>query len=175
MRGASAKEGGSGERRDTSNSSSSNSRSSNSGSSNSSSSSEGTGAGPLRREEGGMLVQNALKYLLRFGEVSPLLSFDTLQNFFYSIVLQPSPFCADPWCQLQQVLLLSPPADLTVYERLWIETRTSVYEYSVATTHGHEHRCHNGIRDCGCSCKSTLAGGIRQGIRFGLLHPPKAA
>lgn len=43
----------------------------------------------------GMLVQNTLKYLLNFGEVSSYLGYNALIDFFPKMVLRPNPQCDD--------------------------------------------------------------------------------
>lgn len=50
----------------------------------------------------GMLVQNTLKYLLNFGEVSSYLGYNALIDFFPRMVLRPNPQCDDRWCRLRQ-------------------------------------------------------------------------
>lgn len=50
----------------------------------------------------GMLVQNTLKYLLEFGEVSFYLGYNALIDFFPKMVLRPNPQCDDRWCRLRQ-------------------------------------------------------------------------
>jgi ubiquitin-like modifier-activating enzyme 5 len=46
----------------------------------------------------GFLAQNVLKYLLNFGDVSYLLSYNAFVNFFDNSVLLPNPFCNDENC-----------------------------------------------------------------------------
>eukprot|EP00923_Selenidium_pygospionis_P028052 GHVN01050616.1.p1 GENE.GHVN01050616.1~~GHVN01050616.1.p1 ORF type:complete len:350 (+),score=81.57 GHVN01050616.1:81-1130(+) len=50
----------------------------------------------------GLLVQNALKYLLKFGDVTPLLGYNSLSDFFPSQELKPNPHCFDLSCQKRQ-------------------------------------------------------------------------
>jgi len=50
----------------------------------------------------GMLVQNTLKYLLNFGEVSNYLGYNALIDFFPRMVLRPNPQCDDSWCRKRQ-------------------------------------------------------------------------
>ena len=50
----------------------------------------------------GMLVQNTLKYLLNFGEVSEYLGYNALIDFFPKMVLRPNPQCDDRWCRQRQ-------------------------------------------------------------------------
>lgn len=50
----------------------------------------------------GMLVQNTLKYLLNFGEVSDYLGYNAMIDFFPKMVLKPNPSCDDRHCLLRQ-------------------------------------------------------------------------
>lgn len=46
----------------------------------------------------GFLVQNALKYLLNFGDVSHYLGYNAMQDFFPKMTLRPNPSCEDKYC-----------------------------------------------------------------------------
>lgn len=46
----------------------------------------------------GLLVQNALKYLLEFGKVSPYLGYNALDDFFPTWSMKPNPECDDRYC-----------------------------------------------------------------------------
>lgn len=50
----------------------------------------------------GFLVQNTLKYLLGFGQVSYYLGYNALQDFFPTMRLRPNPLCEDSHCRRQQ-------------------------------------------------------------------------
>lgn len=50
----------------------------------------------------GMLVQNTLKYLLNFGEVSDYLGYNAMIDFFPKMSLKPNPTCDDRQCILRQ-------------------------------------------------------------------------
>ncbi|XP_017850727.1 ubiquitin-like modifier-activating enzyme 5 [Drosophila busckii] len=50
----------------------------------------------------GLLVQNALKYLLNFGEVSDYLGYNALNDFFPKMTLRPNTQCDDRHCLLRQ-------------------------------------------------------------------------
>nr|XP_022915324.1 ubiquitin-like modifier-activating enzyme 5 [Onthophagus taurus] len=50
----------------------------------------------------GFLVQNTLKYLLEFGEVSTYLGYSALNDFFPTMTLKPNPNCEDANCRLRQ-------------------------------------------------------------------------
>lgn len=46
----------------------------------------------------GMLVQNALKYLLEFGKVTPYLGYNALDDFFPTWSMKPNTDCSDRFC-----------------------------------------------------------------------------
>lgn len=50
----------------------------------------------------GMLVQNTLKYLLNFGEVSDYLGYNAMIDFFPKMSLKPNIQCSDRFCQQRQ-------------------------------------------------------------------------
>ncbi|XP_053949595.1 ubiquitin-like modifier-activating enzyme 5 [Anastrepha ludens] len=50
----------------------------------------------------GILVQNTLKYLLNFGEVSDYLGYNAMNDFFPRMSLKPNPQCDDRHCQERQ-------------------------------------------------------------------------
>ncbi|KAK7068479.1 Ubiquitin-like modifier-activating enzyme 5 [Halocaridina rubra] len=50
----------------------------------------------------GMLVQNVLKYLLKFGQVSYYLGYNALVDFFPTMMMRPNPHCDDTWCRKRQ-------------------------------------------------------------------------
>lgn len=50
----------------------------------------------------GMLVQNTLKYLLGFGEVSNYLGYNALIDFFPKMTLKPNESCTDAYCRQRQ-------------------------------------------------------------------------
>lgn len=49
-----------------------------------------------------LLVQNTLKYLLSFGQVTSYLGYSALEDSFYRVRLRPNPTCADHWCRQRQ-------------------------------------------------------------------------
>ncbi|KAM6900379.1 ubiquitin-like modifier-activating enzyme 5 [Xenentodon cancila] len=50
----------------------------------------------------GLLVQNVLKYLLKFGTVSYYLGYNAMQDFFPSMAMKANPQCNDHHCRKQQ-------------------------------------------------------------------------
>lgn len=50
----------------------------------------------------GFLVQNTLKYLLKFGKVSSYLGYNAMEDYFPVLELKPNPTCDRPFCMEQQ-------------------------------------------------------------------------
>lgn len=50
----------------------------------------------------GFLVQNVLKYLLKFGKVSYYLGYNALDDYFPTMLLKPNPDCDDSVCRQRQ-------------------------------------------------------------------------
>ncbi|XP_029313711.1 ubiquitin-like modifier-activating enzyme 5 isoform X2 [Cottoperca gobio] len=50
----------------------------------------------------GILVQNVLKYLLKFGTVSYYLGYNAMQDFFPTMIMRANPQCNDRYCRIQQ-------------------------------------------------------------------------
>ncbi|GJQ68078.1 hypothetical protein Trydic_g10690 [Trypoxylus dichotomus] len=50
----------------------------------------------------GFLVQNTLKYLLKFGEVTHYLGYSALNDFFPTMRMKPNPNCEDSYCRKRQ-------------------------------------------------------------------------
>ncbi|KAM7273452.1 hypothetical protein ACFE04_028116 [Oxalis oulophora] len=61
----------------------------------------------------GLLVQNALKFLLKFGNVSPYLGYNSLKDFFPTMEMKPNPQCSNIACLDRQkdYLLVKPARD----------------------------------------------------------------
>lgn len=57
----------------------------------------------------GFLVQNTLKYLLKFGQVTNYLGYSALTDFFPTMNLKPNPQCEDSNCRLRQKEFQSKP------------------------------------------------------------------
>ncbi|ONK72001.1 uncharacterized protein A4U43_C04F14620 [Asparagus officinalis] len=50
----------------------------------------------------GLLVQNTLKYLLKFGQVSPYLGYNSLKDYFPTMEMRPNPQCSNSACLERQ-------------------------------------------------------------------------
>lgn len=70
----------------------------------------------LRGITAGLLVQNTLKYLLGFGNVSDYLGYNALDDFFPRISLKPNATCTDSWCLKQQAIAAARPKAEVVEE-----------------------------------------------------------
>ena len=57
----------------------------------------------------GILVQNSLKYLLRFGKVAAYVGYSSLEDFFPSYSMAPNPDCSNPRCKSLQAYYLENP------------------------------------------------------------------
>ncbi|XP_045524362.1 ubiquitin-like modifier-activating enzyme 5 [Pieris brassicae] len=62
----------------------------------------------------GFLVQNTLKFLLGFGNVSHYLGYSALTDFFPTMALKPNPQCEDSYCRLRQTEVNARPAAVEV-------------------------------------------------------------
>lgn len=60
----------------------------------------------------GMLVQNTLKYLLGFGDVSNYLGYNALIDFFPKMTLKPNTQCDDSYCRIRQQEFNSRPKEI---------------------------------------------------------------
>lgn len=69
----------------------------------------------------GILVQNVLKYLLKFGTVSFYLGYNAMQDFFPSMSMKPNPQCSDPHCRRQQDAYKSREAEQPKQEVIVVE------------------------------------------------------
>ncbi|KAL8097867.1 hypothetical protein AgCh_030834 [Apium graveolens] len=59
----------------------------------------------------GLLVQNTLKYLLKFGQVSPYLGYNALKDYFPTMHMRPNPQCSNAAClERQEEYNLTKPA-----------------------------------------------------------------
>lgn len=80
----------------------------------------------------GLLVQNALKYLLKFGQVSPYLGYNSLKDYFPTMEMRPNPQCSNPAClERQKEYMRSKPArDAAAKAKMEAEASAAI-EYPV--------------------------------------------
>ncbi|XP_052574805.1 ubiquitin-like modifier-activating enzyme 5 isoform X2 [Peromyscus californicus insignis] len=76
----------------------------------------------------GILVQNVLKFLLRFGTVSFYLGYNAMQDFFPTMSMKPNPQCDDRNCRKQQEEYKKKAATLPVPEATPTEDEEIVHE-----------------------------------------------
>lgn len=74
----------------------------------------------------GLLVQNTLKYLLKFGEVSNYLGYNALNDFFPKMTLRPNTQCNDQYCLERQKEFNSKPK--VVEEQIVIEDDAPLHD-----------------------------------------------
>lgn len=80
----------------------------------------------------GMLVQNTIKYLLSFGEVSNYLGYNALIDFFPKMDLRPNPQCDDRWCrQRQEDFKARPKPDIPVQQEEVVEITHETNEWGI--------------------------------------------
>ncbi|GLT30827.1 hypothetical protein SLA2020_056110 [Shorea laevis] len=59
----------------------------------------------------GLLVQNTLKFLLKFGHVSPYLGYSSLKDYFPTMEMKPNPQCSNAAClERQKEYIIARPA-----------------------------------------------------------------
>uniref|UniRef100_A0A2C9LF93 Ubiquitin-like modifier-activating enzyme 5 n=1 Tax=Biomphalaria glabrata TaxID=6526 RepID=A0A2C9LF93_BIOGL len=76
----------------------------------------------------GFLVQNVLKYLLKFGQVSYYLGYNALQDYFPTMRMKPNPQCDDTHCRKQQQLFQEREAAKPKVEVEKVEELAAVHE-----------------------------------------------
>ncbi|KAH9498774.1 Ubiquitin-like modifier-activating enzyme 5 [Bulinus truncatus] len=76
----------------------------------------------------GFLVQNVLKYLLGFGQVSYYLGYNALQDFFPTMRMKPNAQCDDSHCRKQQQLFQEREAAKPKVEEETVEELAAVHE-----------------------------------------------
>ncbi|XP_014603493.1 PREDICTED: ubiquitin-like modifier-activating enzyme 5 [Polistes canadensis] len=87
----------------------------------------------------GFLVQNALKFLLNFGDVTCYLGYNALQDFFPTMTLKPNPNCADNYCrQRQQEYQAKPKVEKPVEKITDTKTLHEDNEYGISLVEEYE-------------------------------------
>lgn len=74
------------------------------------------------------LIQNVLKYLLNFGEVSDFLGYNALQNFFPTYTVKPNENCSNGHCRKAREAHLKYLAENPVVEKPKEEEKPVVHE-----------------------------------------------
>lgn len=81
----------------------------------------------------GFLVQNTLKYLLRFGTVTRYLGYNALQDFFPSYGMKPNPSCDESFCikRQKEFALAEKPVVVAEVEEETVLHESNEWEISV--------------------------------------------
>ncbi|KAJ6875809.1 ubiquitin-like modifier-activating enzyme 5 [Populus alba x Populus x berolinensis] len=68
----------------------------------------------------GLLVQNTLKLLLQFGQVSPYLGYNSLKDFFPTMEMRPNPQCSNAACleRQKEYLIVKPARDAAIIAKM---------------------------------------------------------
>ncbi|XP_038986911.1 ubiquitin-like modifier-activating enzyme 5 isoform X2 [Phoenix dactylifera] len=71
----------------------------------------------------GLLVQNALKYLLKFGQVSPYLGYNSLKDYFPTMEMRPNPQCSNLACfeRQKEYIQTKPARDAAAKAKIEVE------------------------------------------------------
>ncbi|RDX84586.1 Ubiquitin-like modifier-activating enzyme 5 [Mucuna pruriens] len=71
----------------------------------------------------GLLVQNTLKLLLGFGQVSPYLGYNSLKDFFPTMQMKPNPQCSNVAClkRQEEFMLVKPERDAAAKAKMEAE------------------------------------------------------
>merc|ERR1719369_2560187 len=76
----------------------------------------------------GFLVQNVLKYLLKFGKVSHYLGYNAMEDFFPTMTLKPNKDCDEYHCRKNQKKFMEDEAERLKNQPEVIETEAVVHE-----------------------------------------------
>ncbi|XP_056290802.1 ubiquitin-like modifier-activating enzyme 5 isoform X2 [Pseudoliparis swirei] len=76
----------------------------------------------------GLLVQNVLKFLLKFGTVSYYLGYNAMQDFFPTMTMKPNTQCSDRYCRSQQEEYKKKEAECPKVEAVQEEEEEVVHE-----------------------------------------------
>ncbi|CBY21699.1 unnamed protein product [Oikopleura dioica] len=74
----------------------------------------------------GFLVQNTLKFLLDFGDVSPYLGYSALLDHFPKYPMKPNPTCNDSFCLKMQKKVENKEKELIIYKPKEVEIEEEV-------------------------------------------------
>ncbi|KAE8694542.1 Ubiquitin-like modifier-activating enzyme 5 [Hibiscus syriacus] len=83
----------------------------------------------------GLLVQNTLKFLLKFGHVSPYLGYSSLKDFFPTMAMKPNPQCSNVACleRQKEYLLAKPARDAAAKAKMEAEAKVTVADVPLHT------------------------------------------
>ncbi|CAI9283765.1 unnamed protein product [Lactuca saligna] len=74
----------------------------------------------------GLLVQNTLKFLLKFGQVSPYLGYNALKDYFPTMSMKPNPQCSNGPCleRQKEYMVVKPARDAAAKAKMEEELST---------------------------------------------------
>ncbi|GFP99793.1 ubiquitin-like modifier-activating enzyme 5 [Phtheirospermum japonicum] len=83
----------------------------------------------------GLLVQNTLKYLLKFGSVTPYLGYNALKDYFPTMEMKPNPQCSNAACleRQKEYILVKPAREAAAAARAKMEAEELVEPESLHT------------------------------------------
>ncbi|PWA49010.1 NAD(P)-binding Rossmann-fold superfamily protein [Artemisia annua] len=92
----------------------------------------------------GLLVQNTLKFLLQFGQVSPYLGYNALKDFFPTMAMKPNPQCSNGPCleRQKEYMLIKPARDAAAKAKM--EEELSAIEIPIHADNEWNIRWQNG-------------------------------
>ncbi|KAL3844309.1 hypothetical protein ACJIZ3_001712 [Penstemon smallii] len=113
----------------------------------------------------GLLVQNTLKYLLKFGNVTPYLGYNALKDFFPTMEMKPNPQCSNAACleKQKEYALAKPARDAAARAKMEVEI-------SLEPECLHEDNDWNisVVDDSDVQVSSTSSGALPEGLVFEL-------
>ena len=112
----------------------------------------------------GLLVQNALKYLLKFGDVSHYLGYNALNDFFPLMSMKPNPNCDDSYCCRRQKEYLIQPRNHQPSEQSKIEDADNIIEHE-------DNEWNISVVDESTTVESSDHVAVAKGIRYAYEKP----
>ncbi|KAJ7956045.1 ubiquitin-like modifier-activating enzyme 5 [Quillaja saponaria] len=75
----------------------------------------------------GLLVQNTLKFLLNFGQVSPYLGYNSLKDYFPTMEMKPNPQCSNVACveRQKEYILVKPARDAAAKAKMEVAAQST--------------------------------------------------
>ncbi|KAF5730951.1 NAD(P)-binding Rossmann-fold superfamily protein [Tripterygium wilfordii] len=91
----------------------------------------------------GLLVQNTLKFLLKFGDVSPYLGYNSLKDYFPTMEMRPNPQCSNAACleRQKEYILAKPSRDAAAKAKMEAEALSAEEEEALHADNEWNIRC----------------------------------
>nr|GMD27773.1 ubiquitin-like modifier-activating enzyme 5 [Ipomoea batatas] len=113
----------------------------------------------------GLLVQNTLKYLLKFGHVSPYLGYNALKDYFPTMEMKPNTQCSNAAClERQREYILAKPARDAAAKAKIEEEASKVTEIPIHDDNEWNIRCISFVIDSRHSLIFTVSGVLPEGL-----------